>query len=258
MKKIQHPFIVLAMLAGSIAIHAAARQAPGNKSVGSENADKASATKYALDSMDGLDVQTVKESGMEAVKTKAQVATYRGRRAVRIVVDDGLAGWRTPMGGQALGILKSSDFNDGTIELEIAGLPREGAPADVRGFVGIAFRVQEHGAKFECIYLRMTNGRAEDQLQRNHSTQYISEPEFSWKRLRTENPGQYESYVDLEAGAWTKVKIEVAGTTAKLYVNGAAQPCLVVNDLKRGDSRGQIALWTGSDSDGYFSNLAVR
>ena len=54
------------------------------------------------------------------------------------------------------------------------------------------------------------------------------------------------------------MKVVVSGTKAQLYVNGASQPCLIVNDLKHGDTRGQIALWAHSSTDGYFSNLSVR
>ena len=68
----------------------------------------------------------------------------------------------------------------------------------------------------------------------------------------------YESYVDLEIGAWTRIGVVVAGAQARLYVNGANQPCLIVNDLKLGETHGQIALWIGSDTDAYFSNLTVR
>jgi hypothetical protein len=82
-------------------------------------------------------------------------------------------------------------------------------------------------------------------------------PDFPWHRLRKENPGVYESYADLQAGSWTKLKIVVSGSRAQLYVNGADQPCLIVNDLKLGDTRGQIALWSHSSTDGYFSNLKV-
>ena len=39
------------------------------------------------------------------------------------------------------------------------------------------------------------------------------------------------------------MKIEIAGTTARLYVNGTAQPGLIVNDLKLGKAHGQMALW---------------
>ena len=191
---------------------------------------------------------------LEVLNGKAEIVTYRGRHAVHLVPTPDHQGGDDSM----LAILSLSDFEDGVIEAEVAGAPRADAPADARGFVGISFRVQPHGSKFEILYLRPTNGRAEDQLRRNHSVQYTSEPEYPWPRLRQESPGVYESYVDLEAGAWTRMKIVVSGTTARLYVNDAAQPCLIVNDLKLGQSRGQIAFWAHSSTDAYFSNLRVQ
>ena len=189
-------------------------------------------------------------SELELNNVEAELATYLGRPAVRLV-EQGQA-------KAAIAILSGSDFKDGVIETEIAGLPRVDAPQEMRGFVGIAFRVQPEGAQFECFYLRPTNGRADDQLRRNHSTQYISHPEYPWHRLREETPGVYESYTDLVAGAWTPVKIVVSGARAQLYVNGAEQPCLVVNDLKLGESQGHIALWIGSGTEAYFSTVIVR
>ncbi len=132
-----------------------------------------------------------------------------------------------------------------------------GATADARGFVGAAFRTNADGSKYECFYIRPTNGRAEDQLRRNHSTQYISFPDYEWNRLRTETPGKYESYVDLVPGKRTMLKIVVNGTKAQLYVNGAAQPVLIVNDLKLGDTTGAIALWVGVGTEAYFADLRV-
>jgi hypothetical protein len=155
-------------------------------------------------------------------------------------------------------VLTGHDFKDGTIEVEVAGSRRADSAPDDRGFIGVAFRIQPEGSKFEYIYLRPSNGRADDQLRRNHSVQYSSEPDFPWNRLRAESPGKYESYVDLEPGVWTKMKIVVSGTKASLYVNDAPQPCLIVNDLKLGETHGQIALWAHTSTDGYFSNLTVR
>jgi hypothetical protein len=195
--------------------------------------------------------------GLEAVNGKAEITTYRGRRALH------LFGWpeQTPDhpldDASMMAIVTGSAFHNGTIEVEVAGAPRTGAPEDSRGFIGLVFRAQDHGARGENIYLRPTNGRAADQLRRNHSAQYESIPDFPWHRLRKENPGVYESYADLEAGAWTKMKIVVSETKAQLYVNGADQPCLIVNDLKLGDTRGQIALWAHSTTEAYFSNLTV-
>jgi len=57
---------------------------------------------------------------------------------------------------------------------------------------------------------------------------------------------------------WTKIRIEVAGAKARLYVNGASQPCLIVNDLKRGESRGQVALWSHETTEAYFANLKIE
>jgi hypothetical protein len=158
----------------------------------------------------------------------------------------------------AIAILSGSDFKNGVIEAEIAGMPRKAAPQDMRGFVGIAFRVQPGGLPFECFFLRPTNGRAEDQLRRNHSTQYISQPDFPWYRLREETPGVYESYTDLVPGAWTPIRIVVAGARAQLHVNHSEQPCLVVNDLKLGETQGQIALWIGAGTEAYFSRVVVK
>ena len=48
------------------------------------------------------------------------------------------------------------------------------------------------------------------------------------------------------------------GAKARLYVHGAAQPCLGVNDLKLGDSSGSVALWIGPGTEGYFTGLKIE
>jgi len=219
---------------------------------------KAEGLSMPLDSMEGLDVENVREGDVDAVKTKSEIVTYRGRRALKILNTDDPTAPKTMMGAQTIAIAKATDLGNGTIEAEVAGMPREGASPSTRGFVGIAFHVQGKGERYECFYLRMTNGRATEQAMRNRATQYISRPGYPWNKLREEFPGVYESYVDLEPGVWTKVKIVVSGTKASLYVNGAEQPTLIVNDLKLGETHGQVALWAGSDTEAYFSDLTVR
>jgi hypothetical protein len=195
----------------------------------------------------GAWAQAIPIANLEAQKLEPAVATYQGKEATRLA------------GGEGGGIapLKGSAFRNGTIEVELAGKPAAGASVAARGFVGIAFRVQNGGSKHETIYLRPTNGRADDMARRNHSTQYSSEPEWPWDRLRKESPGIYESYVDLESGAWTPYKIVVKGTRAELYVHGAMQPCLIVKDLKLGDVSGAVALWVGPGTEAYFRNLKI-
>ena len=120
----------------------------------------------------------------------------------------------------------------------------------------MAFRLRD--GRFEYIYLRPTNGRADDQVRRNHSTQYSSFPDFDFARSRKEAPEKYESYVDLEPGVWTRIRLTVQGTAARLYVHGASQPALIVNDLKLGDSSGDVALWIGPGTEGYFTGLSIK
>ncbi len=177
-------------------------------------------------------------------------ASYKGRSAVQVIATPGAANARS------YAVVKDASFRDGTIEVDLAGKPASNAGEGARGFIGIAFRLQGD-EKYEYTYLRPTNGRADDQVRRNHSTQYSSYPDFDFARSRQEAPEKYESYVDLEPGVWTKYKIEVEGRKARLFVNGAEQPCLIVNDLKLEPREGGVALWVGPGTEGYFSNLKI-
>jgi hypothetical protein len=100
---------------------------------------------------------------------------YRGRQAIQLIAAHGA------VNSSSYALLKDSSFQDGVIEVEVAGQPVAGATAGARGFIGLAFRLK--GQAYEYIYLRPTNGRAEDQVRRNHSTQYGSYPDFDARSL---------------------------------------------------------------------------
>jgi hypothetical protein len=193
--------------------------------------------------------QTVNQLTPHQVKVEA--VDYLGKRAIKIVEDGQVPN------GEAYAIVKDAVFHNGTIEVELAGRPATSAGADAgaRGFISVAFRLQN--GKFEYIYLRPTNGRADDQVRRNHATQYSAHPDFSFAVSRQQAPEKYESYVDLEPGVWTRYRVTVEGTKARLYVHGAEQPCLIVNDLRLGDSSGAVALWIGPGTEGYFAGLQI-
>ncbi len=199
------------------------------------------------------DRQVLDLDHLTLIGARAESVVYRGQPAIHL---------QSRIGHQAdddsmLAIVWGTDFKDGTIEIDVAGSPIPQVP-NARGFIGVAFRVQAHPDSFECFYIRPTNARADDQLRRNRSVQYTSSPAFPWQRLRQESPGVYETYADMETDAWVHLKIEVAGTRARLYVNGATQPTLIVNDLKLGDTRGAVALWSHTFTDGYFANLRIK
>ena len=190
--------------------------------------------------------------GLNLLGARAESASHAGRSGIQLQPLD-----QVGPDDVMLAIVQGPEFRDGEIDLEVSGAPQAGAPPDMRGFIGVSFHVSPDGSRSEDMYLRPDNGRAEDQLRRNHSVQYQAIPGWGWKRLRDETPGVYESYADLQPGVWTRMRVKVSGTRAELYVNDAEQPTLIVRDLKNGAVGGGIALWAHRTTVAYFRNLVV-
>ena len=180
---------------------------------------------------------------------RIEMTTYHGKKGLKMIQE------KMEPGGMA--VLKGLEFRDGEIELEVSGAPSKTADPTARGFIGVVFRIQPDGNHWESFYLSPTNGRADNQLQRNHSVQYVSSPDWPWERLRKETPGEYEAYADMQGGEWIQMRVSVHGKNADLYVGGAAQPCLIVRGLKLGETQGGVALWVGPGTEGYFRNVRV-
>ncbi|MEZ5402446.1 MAG: hypothetical protein R2729_22415 [Bryobacteraceae bacterium] len=213
-------------------------------------------------------------SGLTLHNAVASAVTFKGKRAIVATISpQAEARLRQAKGGQKKGggvaageagrldhlvLVDGIEFSNGTIEVDLAGEPGSGAAGGARGFVGVAFRVQPDRKTYDCFYLRPTNGRADDQERRNHSAQYIAHPDYPWFRLRQETPSKYESYVDIQPAEWIHVKITVDGDKTRLYVNGAGQPTLIVNDVKSGASgKGAVALWFEGSTIAHYANLKV-
>ena len=195
-------------------------------------------------------------AGLRLGDAVATPVTFQGRKGLRVELAPSAPA--VPGRPPLVVRLEGTELSSGTIEAEIAGRPGANAGEGARGFVGIAFRVQPDNATYDAFYLRPTNGRAEDQERRNHATQYISHPAWTWMRLRQETPSRYESYVDLVPDTWTKIRIEVRGAQAKLFVHDQPQPTLVVNDVKTGaDAKGGVALWLEPGTIAHFRNVVV-
>lgn len=214
---------------------------------------KAQSARTNTDSLVGTPVK-LDLRGAKPQNVKVSTTTYLGRSSLE-VTDNG-----SPDLGDAgrLALIPDSSIENGTIEVDLAGNTAPDAAPTARGFVGVAFRVSPEQNSFECFYLRPKNGRSEDQLQRNHSVQYISLPGFPWEKLRAEQAGQYESYTDLVPGQWTHVKITFRGSAARLYVDHSEQPVLIVNELKQSARAGAIALWVGPGTVAHFAALTIQ
>lgn len=206
-------------------------------------------------------ITTVRAQPIDLMKTTLQpvnvacsVKEVMGRSAILVTKDPAMEAVDEATYVRLVG----PEFSNGVIEVDLLSRLLPDAPEHARGFIGIAFRINDDNTKFENLYLRPTNGRAEQQLRRNRATQYFSFPDFKFDRLRREAPGQYESYADMTLNEWIAVKIVVRHDQAKLYLNGGEHPVLVVGDLKHGaHAAGAIGLWVDVGTEGYFSNLRV-
>jgi len=192
---------------------------------------------------------------LEAVKVSMSVEKLEGKEVVKVIKDSSMKEVDEPTFVRIKGI----NFKNGTVEVKVLSRLLKDAPDFARGFIGIAFRINDSNTKYESIYIRPVNARVDDQVRRNHSIQYYSYPDYKFDRLRKESPERYESYSDMEMNKWITMRIEVKDTQAKLFLDNNKQPSLIVNDLKHGaDLSGAVALWVEVGTEGFFKDLIVN
>lgn len=162
-----------------------------------------------------------------------------------------------PVGGNRKGsnvgiaLVAGVTCEEGAIDVDLRG-HGEAKPS----FVGIAFGVADPN-RYEAIYFRPFRFRSADAVERSHAVQYIAWPEHTWEALRAQTPGVYEAAITPvpDPAGWFHARIEIRRTAVKVFVDGAAQPTLVVNRLRT--ANGGVGLWVDSQ-DGSFANLVFR
>jgi 3-keto-disaccharide hydrolase len=197
--------------------------------------------------------QAVDTLNLAAVGTDPHWKIF-GRTASLVDIKDKHAVKLSEAMGMGVVWLDTYDFTDGTIEVDLLGRsqPVQGS------FVGIALRVVD-GQTHDAVYFRPFNFRATDSTRHAHAVQYVSHPDWTWQRLRTERPGLYEKPIlpEPDGDEWFHVRIAVARPRIQVFVNDATTPSLVVDELST-RTHGPIGLWVGEGSGGYFANLRVR
>jgi hypothetical protein len=193
----------------------------------------------------------------------ARAVTYQGREALKVELTDTVQ--QRILQGQGSNFPAFAflpiDFQNGVIEIDLAGeLNGKGAP-DSRAFVGIAFHIPADKSTYEAVYLRMTNGRLmkptppEPRIYR--AIQYTAHPDFHWPVSREKFPGKYEKGANIAPTMWIRFRLEISGSELKAFINDEKDPALTVGDLKFGNSSGKIGLWVDDGTAGYFSNLRI-
>jgi hypothetical protein len=181
------------------------------------------------------------------VNAEFDASTREGRPAVRLR-PKGAPG---PGSVVAMALVEGLDFTGGTVDVDLRG---NGAART--GFLGIAFGVAD-ARTFEAVYFRPFRFTDADKASRAHAVQYVAWPEHTWENLRREKPGVYESALKPapDPGGWFHARMEVTKDKVRVYVDGAKEPCLVVDRLA-GRAGGGIGLWVDS-RESAFANLRI-
>lgn len=153
--------------------------------------------------------------------------------------------------------IKDLNFENGIIEVKVLSRLLKTAPDYARGFIGLAFRINGDNTAYESIYVRPTNGRADNQLRRNHTVQYYAYPDYKFDRLRKESNGEFETYADLGLNEWITIRIEMKGKEAKLYLNNQKPASFIVSEMKGNTTKGGVGLWVDIGTEGYFKDLKI-
>ena len=194
------------------------------------------------------DVAAIGDAGRwSAVNVESRVAAEDGKQVLRLA----------PIGGNRKGsnigmaLVGGVACAEGAIDVDLRG-QGEGSAS----FVGVAFGVEDAN-RYEAVYFRPFRFRSTDAVDRSHAVQYVAWPEHTWEALRAQSPGVYEAAIAPvpDPAGWFHAHIEIGRTQVKVFIDGAAQPTLVVNRLR--NVRGAVALWVDSQ-EGSFANLQIR
>lgn len=151
------------------------------------------------------------------------------------------------------------DFENGTIEVKMYSQIQNPSPyPGAAGFIGVYFRIKEDDSAFESIYLRPKVGRVNNQFARNHAVQYIAYPHAKFDTLRKSYPpGSYEGSAPVALKEWIKMRIEVNGETAEMFINDMKYSSFIVNKMLGKNKIGGVGLYVDIGTIGYFKDLKV-
>ena len=156
----------------------------------------------------------------------------------------------TQNAGDGVAYVQGLELANGTIEIDLRGKDLQ-----QQSFLGVVF----HGVDantYDAVYFRPFNFRAEDPARRVRAVQYVSHPTHTWDKLREAHPGRYEKGVNPvpDPNGWFHARVVVASPQVSVFVDGAMQPSLVVEQLSS-RKKGRVGLWVGNGSAGDFANL---
>ena len=148
--------------------------------------------------------------------------------------------------------LPVKNFESGIIEIEMRG-------KDVfqRSLIGVVFHGQ-NDSTYDAVYCRPFNFFAKDSIRKIHAVQYVSHPEFPWKKLRDTRNGEFEKEIisPPDPNGWFTMRVKVENKTIKAFINQKEKPSLVVEKLTNTKS-GRLGIFVGDGSGGNFRSVKI-
>jgi len=137
--------------------------------------------------------------------------------------------------------LKDVDFQNGVIEVDIATNGRTSYP-------GLIFRRQSN-ENYESFYLRPHRSNLyPDALQYTPVFNGLA----GWQLYHGDG---FTAGGNIPRDRWFHIRMEIMGKQARVFIDEAEQPALIIDDLKHGLSRGTIGVMGPADKTSYFSNF---
>ena len=190
----------------------------------------------------------------EQVNVNAKLTTLKKDIVLRVVKSNKIMEFDENTYAQ----VTNFSFHNGIIEVKMLSRLLSNAPNFARGFIGIAFRINDGDSKFESFYIRPTNGHSEDPIRKNRAVQYFSYPNYTFEYFRNLNIADYEGPADIQLNEWITLKAIIQESRGEFYLNNNETPSLVVENMKLGEAAsGSIGLFVDIGTEAFFKDLKI-
>lgn len=152
---------------------------------------------------------------------------YLGRDALRI--------------NRGVALLRGASMDNGTLELDVAA-------SDTTNFLGVVFRAASPTFS-NVVFLRPGASGTEEAVQYGPAFNSVG---VAWQVYHGDGAN---AVADLPRNRWIHLKVELNGPLARVFVDTATTPTLVVPRVVTSGGTG-IGVWAGAFGHGaYFSNI---
>ena len=156
-----------------------------------------------------------------------RAVTYLGRPALYI--------------NRGVALVRGASMENGTLELDVAA-------SDTTNFLGVAFRAT--GPRFSnVVFLRPGASGSEEAVQYGPAFNSVG---VAWQVYHGEGAN---AVADVPRNRWVHLRLELDGSVARLFVDTATAPTLVVPRVVT-SAGARLGVWAGAFGRGaYFSNV---